>query len=249
MSKLTQSSPLVHLGQRSAEPVVRKHVDEPFLRRQGSRRTRAVVSLLELLARLDLLARKLQQGSFPQLQEEAKTLATSIQSKWSALAGADPTAKQELIEALRLNSLYGHAMRYLSTSPEDQQSDGFSRHCKQMGQYDQLYATACRLYRHLKLPNHSYIPYQLALVYQCVTQLGSPFKSYRDRIEQQFDDIRQYQTQHPDGRLHPDQVEWLLMLTRELAMQTCVVGPVAVGTEPPTSLPLFDAMHYARHLT
>lgn len=35
----------------------------------------------------------------------------------------------------------------------------------QLSYLDQLYATACRLYHDLDLPNHKYIAYQIALLY------------------------------------------------------------------------------------
>ena len=83
-----------------------------------------------------------------------------------------------------------------------------------MALYDQLYATAARLYRNLNLNDHHYIPYQLAITFvseevssppfiycenknlsdiiykQCVNQLGMYYSEYRERIQRKFDEIK-----------------------------------------------------------
>lgn len=56
-------------------------------------------------------------------------------------------------------------VRTKAASIEREKLNGYIGHYHHLAQLDQLYTTAARLHHSLKLNDHTYIPYQLALVY------------------------------------------------------------------------------------
>ncbi|KAI8146959.1 hypothetical protein BJV82DRAFT_665064 [Fennellomyces sp. T-0311] len=232
MSKLTQTPPLISLNQGLIGPL-QVHVHEPFLHRQGSKKTRAAVHLLDLLGRLELVLTKLRhvltwqtdqgQKLKKELEREIESLKTMIESTWQQLE----TEQQDVyMQEMRLNALYPFSMQHLKSTPTQQKAQSsmvganIYTHYFQMALYDQLYVTAARLYHSLSLPDHHYIPYQLVLAFQCINQLDMNYTVYRDWIKKNFDEIRStISKEGGDGRLTDEQVAWLRKLMEDLMVQ------------------------------
>jgi hypothetical protein len=72
--------------------------------------------------------------------------------------------KSQFLDMIKMKELYPNAYTFIFKETSSPLSDHYYY---QLANLDQLYVTACRLYHDLKLPNHTYITYQLALLYVC----------------------------------------------------------------------------------
>ncbi|KAI9498687.1 hypothetical protein BDB00DRAFT_397649 [Zychaea mexicana] len=214
MSKLTQTPPLISLNPGPIGPLqVRVH--EPFRQRQGLKKTRAVLNVLDLFGRLELILKKQQHMQrFQPPTEQAQSLEK---------LDAEPQ-ENDYIQEMKLAALYPLATQHLKcTTPTERAqrsivgADIYS-HYHQMALYDQLYAIAARLYRSLNLPDHHYIPYQLAVAFQCITQLGMYYTEFRERIQRRFEEIKSTLSKETPT-LNEEQVLWLKKLTKDLMVQ------------------------------
>ncbi|KAL1929462.1 hypothetical protein VTP01DRAFT_1600 [Rhizomucor pusillus] len=224
MSRLNQAPPLKNVSPGVIGPVA-QHRNEPFLRRQRSRKTRAAVQLLSTFAQLELVLKKA--SSDKNLYQEADALIDGMDRLWLQM-DMKPDKQKLFMQEMRFSTLYPRAMHYFATRtahpmPPSSKHD-LDSHYHHLAQLDQLYTTAVRLHHSLKLNDHTYIPYQLALVYQCVIHLGQDFAEYRGRISQQFEDIRSSvmnaQARHNVPKLAEHHIKWLRELSLDLIHRT-----------------------------
>ncbi|KAI9258934.1 hypothetical protein BDA99DRAFT_104754 [Phascolomyces articulosus] len=249
MSRLTQTPPLISLNPGPIGPL-QVHVHEPFRHRQGSKKTRAALNLLDLLGRLELVFAKQKnmrtfQPTTEQVKELEKTLEheiellkSMIESTWQQLDTDPYQENNNYIQEMNLAALYPLSIQHLKCATPTERGQlsmagaNIHSHYHQMALYDQLYATAARLYRSLNLNDHHYIPYQLAIAFQCVNQLGMYYTEYRERIQRKFDEIKQALSTHSNksnktddtnhtitATLNDEQVVWLKQLATDLMEQ------------------------------
>ncbi|KAI7857656.1 hypothetical protein BDC45DRAFT_18954 [Circinella umbellata] len=245
MSRLTQTPPLISLNPGTIGPL-QVHLHEPFRHRQGSKKTRAALNLLDLLGRLELILRKQKnmkqfepiteqtQALEKGLEQEIESLQTMIESTWQLLETEPQQDNNHYIEEMNLGGLYPLAIQHLKSTTPTKRGQlsmvgaDIHSHYHQMALYDQLYATAARLHRNLNLNDHHYIPYQLAITFQCVNQLGMYYSEYRERIQRKFDEIKstlatndsnKSNDSHMEEKLNEEQVIWLKQLTTDLMVQ------------------------------
>ncbi|KAG2223018.1 hypothetical protein INT45_012317 [Circinella minor] len=163
------------------------------------------------------------------LEQEIESLKTMIESTWQLLETESQQDNNHYIEEMNLGGLYPLAIQYLKCTTPTERSQlsmvgaDIHSHYHQMALYDQLYATAARLYRNLNLNDHHYIPYQLA-----ITFLGMYYSEYRERIQRKFDEIKstlatnnsnKSNDSNMEEKLNEEQVIWLKQLTTDLMVQ------------------------------
>ncbi|KAG2233085.1 hypothetical protein INT48_009211 [Thamnidium elegans] len=165
--------------------------------------------LLAKIERLELWKSELKSTDIilKNLHENVSTIRLGITSQLSNMP---------LLEIIRVEkTLYNRSIQFILNQTQlvstDQQY--------QLSYLDQLYVTACRLYHDLDLPNHKYIAYQLALLYQCINRQGVPFIEYKARIEQRFDEIKSATKEQNTVRLDSGQVSWIQSLSLDIIMQ------------------------------
>ncbi|KAG0178821.1 hypothetical protein DFQ29_002938 [Apophysomyces sp. BC1021] len=233
MSKLTRTPPLINVKQHNIGEV-RKHNTEPFIPRHGARKMRLVLHLLSHLGRLELiLAKRDRLTAWPdikggddynkRLEDDVNLSVASIQTIWIQLDMKDASSREAYVQRMNLNTLYPRATQFLflqkvvfSTATYTDIQGIVPAHYHHTASLDQLYVTSARLYHDLKVDNHKYVAYQLALLYQCINYQGTTlFTKFKTRIEQRFDEVKRTAKQN-DGVLNKDQVEWLWSLTLDV---------------------------------
>ncbi|KAI9314623.1 hypothetical protein BX666DRAFT_1968767 [Dichotomocladium elegans] len=204
MSRLTKTPPLINLHPTPLGPV-QVHFNEPFLQQQGSRKTRAVLQLLALLSCLELvLAKKssleevrmiddLSKAMLKKLTKEENALKAQLETVWIQLDSKDLLYRRTMMHDMKLRELFPRAANETGgTFVQSSDATDISAHYRRVAQYDQLYASAARLYHSLSLDDHKYIPYRLAIVYQCLAPLDKPFADHRARIQECFELINSH---------------------------------------------------------
>ncbi|GAA5804265.1 hypothetical protein EDC94DRAFT_411745 [Helicostylum pulchrum] len=215
MSRLANTPPLKIVSRNNLKQVL-LYVNEPLLPRKENKKTRQELQLLKQLAQLELLLAKIERlelwksdSLLKNLHENVSTIRLGITSQ---------SSNMPLLEIIRAEkTLYNRSIQFILShtqlvSTTDQQQ-------YQLSYLDQLYVTACRLYHDLDLPNHKYIAYQLALLYQCINRQGVPFIEYKARIEQRFDEIKSATKELNTVRLDSGQVSWIQSLSLDIIMQ------------------------------
>ncbi|KAL7747225.1 sporulation-induced protein [Sorochytrium milnesiophthora] len=85
---------------------------------------------------------------------------------------------------------------------------------------NQVVTLALQLRHDMTLTNHKYIAHQIALLYQSLNSTRSELKSFKSKIETQFDAIKAAcSAQVPDPQLGEEQQKWLTDLTTEVLTQ------------------------------
>ncbi|GAA5815175.1 hypothetical protein MFLAVUS_008681 [Mucor flavus] len=216
------------------------HVNDPLLPRKENKKTRQELQLLKQLAQLELLLAKIERlelwkseptdSLLKNLYENVSTIRLGITSQLSNMP---------LLEILRAEkTLYNRSIQFILGHTQLVSTE--QRY--QLSYLDQLYATACRLYHDLDLPNHKYIAYQIALLYQCINRQGVPFIEYKARIEQRFDEIKSATKELNTVRLDSGQVSWIQSLSLDIIMQ------VTDSTSITKCSRLFNVMYQMKNL-
>ncbi|KAL0086174.1 hypothetical protein F4703DRAFT_1854312 [Phycomyces blakesleeanus] len=215
MSRITHTSPLraiqhtvTSVRQYGHEPLVFRQKDEPLY-----------LSILSYLGQIELLLEK-RELLGDAIYREAKDgldlkidrLESRINSIWEQLELLDKPTQKDYLQQVGMSHMYPKASNHLFAEDEEAQSG--SSHYEQLGLLYQMYQMAKNIQDNLCLPDHTYIAYQLALLYQCVNQQDSLFDPYKVRIELEFEGIR-VATKLP-GLIQNIQSDWLYSLTRDL---------------------------------
>ncbi|KAI8369408.1 uncharacterized protein BYT42DRAFT_617439 [Radiomyces spectabilis] len=230
MSRLTQTPPLISI-RPSRILQVERHVDDPILPQRENKQIRLALSFLDTFARLEFILSKVDRlekwqlqgnlkdatGLMEHLQTLAEELVITIQSLWNQCAD-----KEQLVETLDLKRLYPRGCHYLLLSNKHQDltsTTDVQAHYFHMALLNQIYATAFQVLQGLNLKNHKYIPYQLALLYQCVNQQEVKYQAYALRIEEQFSEIKSHTKRHDVPLLTEFHITWLQKLAQDIIEQ------------------------------
>ncbi|KAI9024332.1 hypothetical protein CLU79DRAFT_746643 [Phycomyces nitens] len=215
MSRITHASPLraiqhtvTSVRQYGHEPLVFRQKDEPLY-----------LEILSYFSQIELLLEKRALFENP-INREAQDgldlkidrLESRINSLWEQMDLLDKSTQKDYLQQVGMRYMYPKASNHLLSDKKDSQSDIV--HYKELSLLYQLYQIANDIQNGLCLPDHTYIAYQLALLYQCVNQQDSLFDHYKVRIELEFEGIR-VATKQP-GLIQNAQSDWLYSLTKDL---------------------------------
>lgn len=237
MTKLSQTPPLRVIYKSEINQILTR-VNEPLLPKREDRKVRQELKLLQLLGQLELLLEKMHRLELWKLKGGLSSMDSTLENLNKRASGIRIEIKNQESEVLlrKLKNeepLYPKARRFvLADEPHlllsETPTTGEQYHLDHL---QQLYATACRLYHDLRLSNHKYIVYQLALLYQCINRQGVPFITYKGRIEQRFSEMVASSKKADAVTLDKEQITWLQSLTLDVIMQVTDCASVAKCSE------------------
>jgi hypothetical protein len=236
MSKLAQSAPLASLNAFSmSDHEVQKHINERIIPRPGARRRRMGLQALVILSRLELMIAKesaMEAGSKNKAALSAD-ISKATMSLESLLAedGRSESQLRTFIQESSLTPMFPKTAKMLGDTALTSNKD-IQAHFTQMSVFNQLISLSLQLQHDLKLRNHKYLAYQIALLYQCVNQVGSGFGKYKSHVEQHFDEVKAIANGAESPILPADLQDWLCTLTSDIVSEALFTGrPFAHQTQ------------------
>ncbi|CAG8707949.1 10161_t:CDS:2, partial [Ambispora leptoticha] len=156
--------------------------------------------------------------SFPQLEDEVMLTHKDIKT---------------YITELGLASLFPKSARRLVVSKLGTGTVDVQAHFIEMTLINQLVAISLQLQHDIRLKNHSYMAHQIALLYQCLNQVGHHFLKYKPRVELHFDAIKSLTSNSEEPQMNETQKEWLSQLTADIVTEALFSGrPFSNVSEP-----------------
>ncbi|ORX91871.1 hypothetical protein K493DRAFT_303705 [Basidiobolus meristosporus CBS 931.73] len=102
-----------------------------------------------------------------------------------------------------------------------------------MSVMNQVVSTALQLQKDIELKDHKCIAHQLALLYQCLNQVGGGFLKFKSKIETRFDKIKTDINESETSQLHDEHKLWLRNLTSEVVIDALFKQrPVRAASQP-----------------
>ncbi|RUP47138.1 hypothetical protein BC936DRAFT_146085 [Jimgerdemannia flammicorona] len=222
MSKLTQTPPLIDLNPRTSIQEVQLYLKEPIIPRAGSRRKRLGMQALNAFARLELLLSK-EEALKDGMSEKAKKALTS------EIGCTVATLEAALAQHFEGQNVYMQEMNLSTVFPKSAKRAGAGNgapatrdihsHFQQMSLTNQLVSMALQLQHDLKLTNHKYMAHQVALLYQCINQMGGSYLKYKSRVESRFDEVKSLTNRGEEPLLSAELREWLRGLTTDIVTE------------------------------
>ncbi|KAL1922498.1 uncharacterized protein VTP21DRAFT_10037 [Calcarisporiella thermophila] len=235
MSKLVKTPPLVdiNLSMVSIHEVT-IHLKEPLAPRLGSKRKRLGLQILNGMGRIEILIAKLNESPEQErrvIEKEIERLVHDIQISLQQLEDHGKPLEW-YISDLGLSKIFPRTAELFGYGKGMHGNKDAQAHFQQMNILNQLVTISLRLQADLKLINHKYIAHQLAILYQCINQVGGSFTKYKSRIEANFDTVKATlnATEHP--QLDIKYQEWLEQLTSDIVADALYSGRLPSQSQP-----------------
>ncbi|KAI7902606.1 uncharacterized protein BX663DRAFT_509825 [Cokeromyces recurvatus] len=225
MKKLSQTAPLKVIQIKDKvrqQQEVQLHIHDPIFIHQKRNKK---LQLLNQLSQLELLLEKKNRLEIWKSKREIKNMDSTLQRLYQIVSRTQvSTLRQDILLQdkefrIKLKQLYPRVFVLLSDDDFGQQQQ--LQQYQSLSHLNELYVIATRFYYHLNSSNHQYIPYQLALLYQCINRQGVHFINYKLKIEQRFDKVKQV-TKTKDDQLESNQISWLKSLALDIIMQIII---------------------------
>ncbi|KAG0212586.1 hypothetical protein BGX28_006022 [Mortierella sp. GBA30] len=111
-----------------------------------------------------------------------------------------------------------------------------------MSSINQLVSLALQVQNDLRLSNHRFIAHQVALLYQCINQVGPQFsKKYKKRIEENFGVLKESASTSETPFLPIELRAWLSNVTTDIVAEVLFSGR-PVSQQTPEAAHLSDYM-------
>ncbi|CAG8467660.1 5222_t:CDS:2 [Ambispora gerdemannii] len=247
MSKLISTPPLVSLNPAKSVQEVEIRLHEPLIQKPGSRKKRIGLQVLNALTRLELLLNK--EEAFASADQEVQNISqqqynsTEIDNTINMLLTSLPQLEEEAIAMkkdmktyiteLGLASLFPKSARRLVVSKLGTGTVDVQAHFIEMTLINQLVSISLQLQQDTKLENHFYMAHQIALLYQCLAQVGQHFLKYKPCVELHFDAIKSLTSRSKEPHMNEEQREWLSQLTADIVTEALFSGrPFSTVSEP-----------------
>ncbi|KAG9296702.1 hypothetical protein G9A89_001334 [Geosiphon pyriformis] len=247
MSKLVTTPPLVFLNAANSVQEVETHLHEPLLPKPGSRKKRIGLEVLNSLARLEILLTK--EETLASAEQEVQNLrqqeynTAEIDNMINMFLSSIPQLEEETVAVkkdvkayiteLGLAALFPKSAQRLVVTKVSLGKTDAQAHFVEMCAINQVAAISLQIQQDIKLPNHKYIAHQLALLYQCLNQVGGHFIKYKPRVEQHFDATKSLTNSSHEPRLNEEQKEWLSQLTADIVTEALFSGrPASTVSQP-----------------
>nr|CAG8440346.1 8450_t:CDS:2 [Entrophospora candida] len=247
MSKFKTTPPLVTLNETNKIEI---HLHEPLIQKPRSRKKRIGLQILNTLARLEVLLDKeeslassdtkivnLNQQQFNKKEiENALSVLETIIFQLEGEAAPKKDIQAYLSES-GLGGLFPKSAKRLAPNTtlfnDSSNKMNATAHFHETNLYNQLVSVSLQLQQDIKLTNHKYMAHQLALLYQCLNQVGGPFLKYRSRVELHFDAIKALSNSSEEPQLDEEQKKWLSELTADIVTGALFSGrPTTTMSQP-----------------
>ncbi|CAG8481238.1 19178_t:CDS:2 [Dentiscutata erythropus] len=246
MSKLKTTPPLVSLRTVNTAQEVEIRLHEPLIQKQGSRKKRIGLQILNALARLEVLLNKeealaisedavqhLTQQQYNKMEIEAALNALETSLLQLEEDGIPKKDTQTYLSELGLTVLFPKSAKRLVVNNIPSGKVDALAHFNEMNVLNQLASISLQLQQDIKLQNHKYMAHQLALLYQCLNQAGGHFLKYKSRVELHFDSIKALTSNSEVPKLNAEQKEWLSQVTADIVTEALFSGrPVTPMSQP-----------------